>query len=142
MELSDWYCAAACVIARGDFLVVVRASGQPCDIYCLCSGSLLPQLSTYSTSVAFWFSPNPLLIHHRIVLRDEKHLPPNYYNLNTSAQSRLFAAYLALVGCLLAAMTSNNQRRKSPKRLQSEQNGEWMTSDIDNADDIWDQFKP
>jgi hypothetical protein len=70
--------------------------------------------------------------------RDEKYLPPNYYNLNASSQSKLFAAYLALVGCLLAAMTSNNQRRKSPARLKREQNGEYFVSD--NEGDLWDQF--
>lgn len=72
--------------------------------------------------------------------RDEKHLPPNYYNLAPASQSKLFGAYLALVAGLLAAMTMNNQRRKSPAQLKSEQraSGELLATDSEN--DLWDQF--
>jgi hypothetical protein len=71
--------------------------------------------------------------------RDQKYLPPNYYNLDASSQAKLFAAYLALVGFLLAAMTSNNQRRKSPAQLKNEQHhGEYLISN--NEGDLWDQF--
>jgi hypothetical protein len=56
----------------------------------------------------------------------ESELPPHYYDLDRATQTKIFAAYLALVGALLLAMQHNNSRRKSPKQLQTESRvGEW-----------------
>jgi hypothetical protein len=72
--------------------------------------------------------------------RDEKYLPPNYYNLTASSQTTLFAAYLALVGTLLAAMTNNNLRRKSPSQLKREQSGGEYFVDH-REENVWGQFQ-
>ena len=71
-------------------------------------------------------------------LRDQQYLPPNYYNLTSSSQMKLFSAYVALIGLLLAAMKFNNEKRKSPKQLKREQSGECFESPYDN--DTWNKF--
>lgn len=74
----------------------------------------------------------------RIMGWDEKHLPPNYYNLTRSSQGKLFASYLALVGFLLTSMAYNNRRRKSPERIRREREGEYFV--ISDENDQWDDF--
>ena len=45
--------------------------------------------------------------------------PPYYYHIGRGKQVSLFAAYVALIAGILAAMTMNNKYRKSPKQLQN-----------------------
>jgi hypothetical protein len=67
---------------------------------------------------------------------NESQLPPNYYNLDRTAQAKIFAAYLALVAGLLFAMKQNNLKRKSPKQIQQETRVyEW--SDADDQQPDW-----
>lgn len=72
---------------------------------------------------------------------DSRDLPPRYYDISRGSQATIFASYLAVIAALLAAMKMNNQKRKTPRQLEREKSGGYITYHDDWAnDDVYDDY--